>query len=274
MGNSILSIAVHRPLGGKPFDARLIREHDDLFAHVRRVLMLRHLLTAERTRADRLEAILDQSGNALLLVSRDLRVVNASSRAEALLAAADGLRRTGQRLAHARLRAGVMAIHDRRGGDLETFVAERPSARAPYRLMLMPAGSASADGVMVLIDDPERGGTDRRALLHRLHGLTIAEAEVADRLADGETLQAIGAKRGTKIQTVRSQVKAIMAKMGLRGRRNWPRTSRGCRNRVDGHRRSWAATTEGHTAYRIAAINQTGRARRAAAACRGRRSSP
>jgi DNA-binding CsgD family transcriptional regulator len=52
--------------------------------------------------------------------------------------------------------------------------------------------------------------------LRRLYGLTEAETEVAIDLATGRALAEIAAARGTSIDTVRSQVKAALAKTNSR----------------------------------------------------------
>jgi DNA-binding CsgD family transcriptional regulator len=62
------------------------------------------------------------------------------------------------------------------------------------------------------------GGPDRAALepiLTRAFGLTPAEAQVAARLAEGDPRETIAAQRGASLQTVRSQIKSIFAKLNV-----------------------------------------------------------
>jgi DNA-binding CsgD family transcriptional regulator len=47
-------------------------------------------------------------------------------------------------------------------------------------------------------------------------GLTTAEAEIAQAIANGAGLQAVATARGVSIQTVRSQMKAIFRKVGVK----------------------------------------------------------
>lgn len=63
----------------------------------------------------------------------------------------------------------------------------------------------------------ERGPTAQRAvLLQRVFALTAAEADIAIRVAEGHSTEEIAAARGVAVGTVRSQIKAIMAKLGVR----------------------------------------------------------
>jgi DNA-binding CsgD family transcriptional regulator len=64
-----------------------------------------------------------------------------------------------------------------------------------------------------------RGGEQTRSelepILTRAFGLTPAEAQVAARLANGEAREMIAAERGASLQTVRSQIKSIFAKLNV-----------------------------------------------------------
>lgn len=53
-------------------------------------------------------------------------------------------------------------------------------------------------------------------VLRLAFGLSPAEAEIAVRLADGESREEIAEARGASIETVRSQVKSLFAKVGVR----------------------------------------------------------
>src|SRR3546814_16409501 len=66
----------------------------------------------------------------------------------------------------------------------------------------------------LLIIDP--GSTVEGAVpkLQSLYGLTPAEAEIGLRIADGVRPQWIADERGVSVETVRSQIKALSAKLG------------------------------------------------------------
>jgi DNA-binding CsgD family transcriptional regulator len=61
------------------------------------------------------------------------------------------------------------------------------------------------------------------ALLRRLFGLTLAEAEVACALYGGATKSAVAATRGLKESTIKSQVDSILLKTGTANLRDLER---------------------------------------------------
>ena len=62
----------------------------------------------------------------------------------------------------------------------------------------------------------ERVGDERRAVvLQAGYALTAAETDIALQLTRGRTTEAIAGQRGVSVATVRSQIKAIMAKTGV-----------------------------------------------------------
>jgi len=61
-----------------------------------------------------------------------------------------------------------------------------------------------------------RGSNARRAVtLQAVYALTSAESEIAQQLAAGQSTEFIAANRGVAVGTVRAQIKAIMAKIGV-----------------------------------------------------------
>ena len=57
------------------------------------------------------------------------------------------------------------------------------------------------------------------ASLRAMFGLGAAEAEVALHLAEGMEVEAVAARRGTSVATVRSQIRAVLAKTATKGLR-------------------------------------------------------
>lgn len=54
------------------------------------------------------------------------------------------------------------------------------------------------------------------AIVAAQFGLTAAEADIAVRLLDGQAIAAIALARGAQRETVRGQVKTVLAKLGAR----------------------------------------------------------
>jgi len=55
----------------------------------------------------------------------------------------------------------------------------------------------------------------RAAILQATYALTSAEMQITEYLAEGQCAELIAAKRGVALETVRTQIKAIMAKLGV-----------------------------------------------------------
>ena len=76
--------------------------------------------------------------------------------------------------------------------------------------------AALAPRVLIVVRGPKGGGAHRSALLGAVYGLTSAEVEIALQLAEGKAPEAIAANRRVAVGTVRTQIKAILAKVGVR----------------------------------------------------------
>ena len=158
-----------------------------------------------------------------------------TARAESLLAATPELR-----LSHRRLRIRTKSIHDRLTAALEgpgsgrqqpdrpTFetlvvsrISELPLLLDIIRLPHAPQHLFGfAPRTLVIARDlgaepDHRAGTRRHMILRHGLGLTPSEADIALRLAAGDTPEAVAAARGAAVSTVRAQIKAILRKLGL-----------------------------------------------------------
>jgi DNA-binding CsgD family transcriptional regulator len=76
--------------------------------------------------------------------------------------------------------------------------------------------AALAPRALVVVRGRRGAGALRAAILTATYGLTPAEAEIAMRLAEGRTAQAIATHRRVAVGTVRTQIKTIQAKLGVR----------------------------------------------------------
>jgi DNA-binding CsgD family transcriptional regulator len=66
--------------------------------------------------------------------------------------------------------------------------------------------------VLILATDPDRAISFPDAVLRRTYGLTPAEAEIANALLTGFSLEEIAQLRRVSIATIRSQMKGLMGK--------------------------------------------------------------
>jgi len=221
LGREGLMMAIHRAAGDTAFTVREEKRLDEVYGHVHRVLSLRKMLRLEHGKSARLQDIVDQTGEAILRLSRNLRVVALSDAAQRLLERRDGLALHNQKLVlptriEAELRATVAAIIDRRPPKRIAFTCHRPSGRRPFRMVLLPAGFDGATGALLRIDDPDASpGPDWRPALRDAYGLSAMEADLAARLHANCSLDEIAVQRGVTRETLRTQLKSLFQKTGV-----------------------------------------------------------
>ena len=166
--------------------------------------------------------VLDETGAILL--------VNASG--EEVLGDGDGLRVLGGHLsatsppeadALRRLVDEACARPGQLAASAGGFVhVSRPSGRRPYALMVAPLRLQSfplvarRPAAVVFVTDPDRAPAGVQASLRRLYGLTPTEADVAERLLAGRSIEEIGNELGRSVNTSRTHLKRVLAKTGAR----------------------------------------------------------
>lgn len=102
-----------------------------------------------------------------------------------------------------------------------THLIDRGAERQPLIVRVYPLQSAACgtDGYTALvIYDPELPGSLPPTVLMQHYGLSPAELDTALRLCRGGTLQQIADERCRSVETLRSQLKAVLQKTGLRSR--------------------------------------------------------
>jgi len=219
MGAATLVAAVHRPLSAEPFGMAEQERLADTFVHVRRILRVRQVLAVEQRRVARAHALLESDSCAALIVDKRMRVLSIAPAAARCLALGDGLALREGELSvvdgsvASTIRRAVISVIERTPVKRTAFLCQRPSGKRAWRLLLLPAGSSGADGALIVIDDPQRrieGAKKNR--FSEAYDLTRVEAEVADALIEGLTLQRIAVRRGVALETIRSHLKSIFVK--------------------------------------------------------------
>lgn len=209
-------------------DGRTTPDHRALFAEAARHARgaVRVGMTLQNNAVSFLAGVLEASGAAAFLCGLDGQVETMTPAAERLLRSGR-LQVIGGRLAAVHpgeAAALAAALAQVRGGATIALpravaLAELPgSALLVLDLMVAPPGSWG------LFESPKLLVMARRALgetaesqgvLQSVFGLTEAEAAVAVKVALGEPREAIAAARGVSVGTVKSQLKAIFAKLGV-----------------------------------------------------------
>lgn len=184
-----------------------------------------HLWSQRRRAMSRvrgLTAAMNKSDLGVVLVNRHGEITFANAGAEALIAQADGLRRTGATLCATkltdtlRLQAAIEHVIAGIDSGSAPVVALTRRARRPLMVAVVAGdpspGGATESAAILYLFDPEQ---DLRPLLEpacKLYGLSPVEAKLACLLADGLCLTAAAERIHVREQTARSYLKQIFLK--------------------------------------------------------------
>jgi DNA-binding CsgD family transcriptional regulator/PAS domain-containing protein len=174
-----------------------------------------------------LAGALEAVRHGIVIVGSSWWVINLNTTAERILHAEDGLQMRSARVAattmhsdHQLHRALHAALTDN-GSKIRSgrsFICERPSGKRPYVVHVLPLHhtapneTSSETKALVLIIDPDQEPEPAAALLRRLYGLTIAEADVALHIARGADLKEISDESSVSITTVRKHLQHVYDK--------------------------------------------------------------
>ena len=213
-----MNLGLHRPESSPAFEERERLALQEVIPHLRRGLRLRHELCAATGAAQAAMAGLAALATPALAVDRNNRILFANALAAALLQARRGLAsRAGHCVAAcpADTQAVATLIRQVASGGNGGFLRLRAvPGEAPLTLMASRPADALQPGValLFLLDPASRQGRAKARLLQVTHGLTAAEAEVAEAAAGGETAASIALQRGTSEATVRAQLRLALEK--------------------------------------------------------------
>lgn len=168
---------------------------------------------------DLTERILSHVREVVILLSRDRRVSFANPAARRLLARREPLlvrsgRLTAASSAHSQaVERAIDAVCSTSDPRAETVVL-RAAASLPLVLTIRCMDHGIGETILVLASDGHVEPARLLPPLRRCFGLTTSEAEVASALAAGQSSTSIAASRGVRVNTIRTQIKSIAAKLG------------------------------------------------------------
>lgn len=236
-----VNIAVYRPHAKPRFNDADKTLLATLLPHLREAVCIGFRL-AEMEQALRIaRATADTLLPALVLTDGTGHVVFANQPANALFAAADGLRLNEGllKLASVRLQSKLDKLLRQNEAQDTALQVPRPSGRPAYWLIqvdLPATGESPPDARRpsraLLIHDPTAQDANPEDFAV-LHGLTPAEARLLDALLLNSTLPEAARHLGVSINTVRSQLRSVLDKCGARRQVelmrmvvSWPRRAR------------------------------------------------
>lgn len=223
-------LGIHRSEDQPSFDEVDRQRLEPLKSHVTRAIQLH--LRLSKAGLDHEAALdgLERTGAATIAVDGNGLILFASRLAEATLRQGVGLqaikgrltasdRRIAARLAVLIRGATETAAGAASGSPGGSFAIDRGEGRLPLTVLVTPfrpkqAGfGAPLPAALVFIRDPEMP-TLAMGILQDLFGLTPAQAAVATRLADGESLEQVSKTLRISPHTARDHLKTVFAKTG------------------------------------------------------------
>jgi DNA-binding CsgD family transcriptional regulator len=156
--------------------------------------------------------LLTQAAEVLITTRRGLELKGGSLRAcwpeeaKALNDAIEAAVNSRMQLGPAVLRTVIIRGREHNTAPLVLDVFPLPSQ--PYQLTFAPR-------VLVVARGPRGERARRTAVLQAAYALTAAEVQITEYLVEGQPAEFIAAKRGVSVATVRTQIKVIMAKLGV-----------------------------------------------------------
>lgn len=169
----------------------------------------------------------DASGDAVMICDTTGALLHASHAAERLLVrhGASGMPARwwagfDDAAAKARLDAALRAAADPTASPAPPFMlVSRHAGRLAVEVVPLPAAAfRTMPGVLVLLSEPDRAPELDRARLGAMFALTPAECDVAEGVMRRSTSAEIARLRGVSVETVHTQVKALLAKTGCADR--------------------------------------------------------
>ena len=207
-----------------PFAATEVEAVGALSQHLARAVEVnRRLNRADLTR-EMCENAMDLADSGLIVLDSRGRVLFVNALADAVLSAHDGLALERQavralsavdRIALEAAIANALAATDRAASPCTI----RRRFGPPLRILVTPFGPRGGrrPGALIIITNPDDELTKLADTLADRHDLTPAEARVASALCRGFSPAAIGAMVKISVHTVRSHLKNIQWKLGVRG---------------------------------------------------------
>jgi DNA-binding CsgD family transcriptional regulator len=224
-------VSLFRRDGGEPFSKSDLELGDTLVSHLSRAINFYFTLEGVQRERLALAEVIDRLPMGVILIDAERQPVICNRSAEQITQLDDGFRlgENGPVATDARENATLQklladALECEPGRELHSSgfmsVTRRKGKRSfPMMvtpLMAAPPGGRSQEAVVAIFvsnsEAAETGPVSAAESLRRLYDLTAAEAQIVERLADGNSLEAAAAARGVSIHTARSHLKRAFAK--------------------------------------------------------------
>lgn len=223
MGSHLGSLSVSYHRDREPDLPRLVARCNQYLPHLSNLLNVSRPFLLLQARFNAVLEVLDRFRLGVFLLGENGELMVRNAAADDLLARADGVRvDTLRRLqfadgdAQQKLQQAVLAVTqpiEISGKKRHRLVAQKPSGEAGLLLEVSPLLHGELPvGAMVIVSDPTDTALVDTHHFSELFGLTGAEQAVCQLLAEGNRSAEIAEMRNTRVETVRGQVKSVLAK--------------------------------------------------------------
>lgn len=223
--NEAAILGFERSIKDPAFTQQELDAINTLAQHVGRAVEVNRRLNRADLCREMCENAMDLADTGLIVLDIRGRVLFANALAETVLAAHDGLSierqtlraiMTTDRIALEAAVAKALSTREDRGA---TACSIRRRCGPPLRLLVSPFGPRGGrrPGALIVITNPDDEMTKLADALADRHDLTPAEARVAAALCRGCSPAAIATMNKISVHTVRSHLKNIQWKIGVRG---------------------------------------------------------
>jgi len=224
-GDLTTVFGLHRGPEHGPFESADTELLERLLPHLRRVVTIRQRLQAAEANVATRQAALDRLPTAVFVVAATGAVVVMNEAARQLIRLGDvlllqqgrlSLRRAAEDSRLQGLIREAATAAARRGAGGGSLPISRNGGGA-YAALIAPvppdqAGATAEPAAMILMTDPAAAPRNLGRTVIELYGFSQAEARLAVMLAQGRTLQEAADERRVGLETIRSQLRSLLAK--------------------------------------------------------------
>lgn len=220
LDGATMATSFHRAWSAGPFSRAEAARLDKIGTDLHRIYRARELMRGQVEKSARLIGMLDAHRNHVFLVDASARLVEASPAAMDVARAGDGVALLHGRFtisdstAQAELRRAIANTVNRRPVDRVTFLVARPSGKAPWRIMVLPVSDVRH--CSLLLSPAERDEERQARWMQECFSLTKTEIAIARALLAGKTAEEIANLRCTSVATIRTHIRHILEKTGVR----------------------------------------------------------
>jgi len=224
------SMSLYRNRSRREFSESNLHVLRFLTPHLRRAFKLHFQLSEAKAHAAGAEAAFDMLPTGLVLLDSKGKIIFMNKTAANTAARSDGLLVIGNHLRTERSEESermtamvdsAISLSTKAATSAGGAMLVSRRSLPPLQIVVSPVRNTRLQmfhkiAAVAFINDPLRSQRPSEAVLRELYGLTSAEVRVALLLSDVHTPRAIAEMIGVTDNTVRSQIKSIYAKTGVR----------------------------------------------------------